>query len=250
MNLEEEVVKEVNSWEISLIRVDKEEVNYSDFVKPIIYGIGIGIVKKLRDLLIEKSNFPKIKSYLEFDFETAVKTYKRDYLLHHLIRCDFSSRRTAEEIFQPKSPEESRQRISKILAEIGLNLKEIRDNPYKYMHNNVSINGPIKEEELIKFVENEIKRYADCITLKMFKDAITTSSRELAKRFVRIGKQSLEDIRLYLGLNFNTAQELFKLNYLEKQYHKNHMNIEKAAEASGMTLKKFKANLANLGATF
>ncbi len=231
MKLEEKVMKEVDSWNIQIEKLNGEEVKYHDLVKPIFYSIGIDITRKIIGIFKGKIVGIDGNSYLELNLEEAIKRFRLDYVLSHLNNYDFNISETARQIAAEK-PESMRIIILNILKENNLNIHELKENKERY----IKAPNAIKTE-VLDFAEKEIMRYKEFVNYKLLKKLITKNSREIAKRFAKIIINPVEDrksaLMPYLALDFKAAQEAFKSKYLKDQFYKNNMNSRRAAEASG-----------------
>ena len=241
MRLEERIKNEVNSWGIE--KTWKGE--NIDLAKSVCYGMGEHVTQKVIKFLGSKIADIDTNTYQKLNLREAIKRFRLDYVLYHLSKNDFNMSATAREIDSEKSGS-MRVKITNMLKENNLNISELRKRKHEQdLPNNWSY------EKILGLAEKEVKRYEECINYKLFDKFISINSEEIARRFVRIIIEPLENrqtaLTPYLTLDFRAAQESFISNYLKEQFFKNKENSRKAAEASGIRYGSYRMAFSKRG---
>lgn len=257
MALEIRVREEIDSWEVSVIAPNRNPANYSDLVKPILYGIGIGVTATLcKDLSSSLPDNVPI-DLLDYDIDIAVTEFKKSYLLANLERHGYSSTETGLAIG-----------LSEVRKNAGVSLANILNRLFKSTASKMKVNPQLREQArkrltyardgviaerrhaLVEEAIEEIEKYIPLINPKtLLKRIIAGNVKKMAERFVALAEEevtSRDSGNKFFDLPYHEAVNEFKRWYLAEQV-KRHGSGVKAARHSGMTESDYSTRLHRFG---
>lgn len=237
MSLETEVQDSVNAWDISLIGPNSEEVSYSDLVRPLLYGIGIGITGKLVNEIQSYVGISQQEDYMDLDYPRAVRQFKREYLARHLKRHSFSGVETGVAIGLGNSRKTARESLAHILRrEFGVHsAKKLRDET-----GDVEYTEATKvDTQLVGLAIQEIERYSSFFRQSIFRSLLDNKSKIIAEQFVGIAKRHFGVHNHFFDMTYHEAIAGFKKWYLTQQIKESGSGT-KAAEKVGLSAGAFR----------
>ncbi len=242
MSLEQEVRKEIDSWDVTLLRLGDAEVRYSDLVKPLLYGIGIGVTEKIAMEIAPLAN----KKFLDLPYQEATLQFKKTYLLQNLEKHDYSVTETAPALYPSCAPEIARQTLSHTIGEVfGLPARELRE---LQKVRTPSFDKETSQEYILQ-ARTEIQRYAQLFPANTLLRRLLDDKAELmAERFVRVVVESVQKDYPWelFDLPYGEAQTQFRSWYLTEQI-KRHGSGAAAAKHTGQTPEAFRQATHYLG---
>jgi hypothetical protein len=235
--LESRIREEIDSWDISIEKANGNQVQYLDLVKPLLYGMGIGVTEKIRDEL--ETTKTSHKNYWDMDYQSALEEFRKDYIIWHLAQNDFSAKRTAVAIELANSAEVGRTSLAHILQCYNITATDVKKEPEKYLGQLTQSTFEQDNDTLVAHAKKEISRYASCINPILLKRLISRNSLYMAERFVEIAKQTVtgevpESMPLF-AFNYQDALEKFTVVYLKEQFYRSGMKTSLAAKRAGLS---------------
>jgi hypothetical protein len=249
MPLLEDIVEEIDSWKISITNANGEPVSYTNLVKPIYYGIGIDVTKKIISKLA-KLNLDEY--YFEGSLKTELARFRRDFLADYYAKNNYDAEKTAKEL-KITNP----LRVGAIFRECGTNIKEVR-KAYKqrifrfWLSDQVLLDqkNDGNHAEILRYATEEIKKYDTIVNVGLIRgDRMNQYRDQMATKFVNIALNYTTNaaIERYLGLSYKEAYTLFKKEYLLKQFFRHDQNAIEAAKHADLTPNDYRQALYSFG---
>ncbi len=224
----EAVIREVDKWDIEVLGSDGNPVSYSDKIKPLVYGIGIDVVTRSRDL--KRELLGSEDSYLDYPLEEAKDRFKRDFLIAVYIRSGCDSRKAAESMGY-SSDDVFRHETN----HIGIKLIDVRKNQDKFPH--LTADRDKAKGKLKECTKNRILEYKGFLR-PLARKLIDKYVDFMAERFVGIVftvETGDFDMSEYTTLRLDEARDKFNSWYYTQQFVRTGGNTAKAAKYAEVT---------------
>jgi ribosomal protein S16 len=257
--LEQKIVQEINSIEISIGPSEDRQIRDIDLVKPLLYGIGIDVTKNLIEQMESKTKYFK-KDYLEYNYENAIIEFQKDFLLHNFAKAGFDKKQAGINMGLGKDHSESpRIVLNQIARRLGFDSTILEDYLGDY---EPQIQIQLSQEELIKISKDRIKRYCGygkeigkgIIKISSICDFLEKKSEMLSKKFIDLAKEYAKiplvespSVQRYDGLTFKDALKQFKIDYLRAQFYLCDMDGNKMARKLGKKQSAIRVLLSDYG---
>jgi DNA-binding NtrC family response regulator len=225
MTLEDKIKEKVDSWDIQP----------TEIVRPILYGISKDIAEKVTRKAKRRMNKYGDQSFLNLGPVAAAEEFKKVYLRHNLHETYFNRKQTAWNTGMADTA------LSRLVKDTyGCTVMEARAEP-KLLETNVNSLEEIQtklNKELVSYAQRELSKYNPAFSFTVGQ-TISENSKKIADSLVSLCLTELTSPELkdeLFELEYQQAVKEFRKRYITKQLERTNGNYEESAKLMGITV--------------